>query len=603
VSEDDTPAPEHDAPDAYADQTPLNLTTPSLKSWGDLPDTDDGRRLPEDVALDCGWGRLIFGHTFRNPETLTAAISREKQGERDIALYIRDPHVLLALAPHQLFLDPSHTYRLYLSDYRPRPNVVLPFSVEPLQKPREVDEMHRIYRARKMVPPNRAFVVEHLDSPKFTYLVAKSRRDGAVLGQVIGVDHTEVFSDPENGCSLWCLAVDPQCTIPGIGEALVRGLIRHFKARGRSFLDLSVLHDNRAAIGLYERLGFRRVPVFCLKKKNAINEDLYTAPEISEELNPYARIITDEARRRGISVEILDAKANFFRLAYGGRSICCRESLTELTTAIAMSRCADKPVTSRILSREGLRVPEQAEAGSDAENAAFLHRHGRVVVKPAVGEQGQGVVVDITTEAELERAIRTARDICPDVILEEFVSGQDLRIIVIDYRFVAAAIREPPQVTGTGQHSIRDLIEKQSRRRRLQTGGESSIPLDDETARVIGTQGYQLDDIPPAGEVVLVRKTANLHTGGNIVDVTSEMNPELARVAERAARALEIPVTGLDLLVEDIHGTEYAIIEANERPGLANHEPQPTAERFVDFLFPQTANQDRRSNGETAGYR
>jgi hypothetical protein len=30
-------------------------------------------------------------------------------------------------------------------------------------------------------------------------------------------------------------------------------------------------------------------------------------------------------------------------------------------------------------------------------------------------------------------------------------------------------------------------------------------------------------------------------------------------------------------------------IEANERPGLANHEPQPTAERFMDLLFPYSA--------------
>lgn len=573
--------------------TPLDLATPSLKSWGDLPDTAVGRKLPENVTVDCGWGRLIFGHTFRSPEDLTREIRREKQGERDIALYIRDPHVLLSLAPHQVFLDPSHTYRLYLSDYQPGPPIVQPFVVEPVQRPREIDEMHRIYRARKMVPPNRAFVAEHLESPTFAYLVAKARRDGAVMGQVIGVDHTEVFDDPENGCSLWCLAVDPQCTVPGIGEALVRGLIEHFLARGRSFLDLSVLHTNRPAIGLYERLGFRRVPVFCMKKKNAINEELYTAPEVSEELNPYARIITAEARRRGITVDILDAEANYFELSYGGRAIVCRESLSELTTAIAMSRCADKRVTSRILTKAGLAAPEQQKAGSDAENAAFLHRHGRVVVKPAAGEQGHGVVVDITTEAELERAIGQASEI-GEVILEQFVTGVDLRIIIIDYKFVAAAVREPPRVTGTGQHSLRDLIEKQSRRRRAQTGGESSIPLDDETARVVERQGYRLDDVPPSGEVIVVRKTANLHTGGSIVDVTAELNPELARVAERAARAIGIPVTGLDLLVDDIHRADYHVIEANERPGLANHEPQPTAERFVDFLFPQTSQHEKR---------
>jgi len=41
-------------------------------------------------------------------------------------------------------------------------------------------------------------------------------------------------------------------------------------------------------------------------------------------------------------------------------------------------------------------------------------------------------------------------------------------------------------------------------------------------------------------------------------------------------------------MVQRVDGPEYVIIEANERPGLANHEPQPTAERFIDLLFPQT---------------
>jgi D-alanine-D-alanine ligase-like ATP-grasp enzyme len=83
-----------------------------------------------------------------------------------------------------------------------------------------------------------------------------------------------------------------------------------------------------------------------------------------------------------------------------------------------------------------------------------------------------------------------------------------------------------------------------------------------------------------------VRKTANLHTGGTIEDVTGETHPELIRAAIRAARAIDIPVTGIDLMVKSPRRPDYVFIEANERPGLANHEPQPTAERFLDLLFP-----------------
>ena len=97
-----------------------------------------------------------------------------------------------------------------------------------------------------------------------------------------------------------------------------------------------------------------------------------------------------------------------------------------------------------------------------------------------------------------------------------------------------------------------------------------------------------MDDVPPNGERIRVRRTANLHTGGTIVDVTDRLHPEIAEAAVRAAEALGIPVTGIDFLVPAVDGPDYVFIEANERPGLANHEPQPVAERFVDLLFPET---------------
>jgi len=150
-------------------------------------------------------------------------------------------------------------------------------------------------------------------------------------------------------------------------------------------------------------------------------------------------------------------------------------------------------------------------------------------------------------------------------------------------------VRRPAAVVGTGRHTVRKLIEKQSRRRRAATGGESRIPTDEETERAVAANGRSFADVLPEGEELVVRKTANLHTGGTIHDVTDRLHPALADASVRAARALGIPVTGLDLIVPDVEKPGYVIIEANERPGLANHEPQPTAERFLDLLFPESA--------------
>lgn len=228
-------------------------------------------------------------------------------------------------------------------------------------------------------------------------------------------------------------------------------------------------------------------------------------------------------------------------------------------------------------------------ASSDAaENEAFLAKHGSVVVKPRRGEQGRGVFVGVRTPEELAAAVDRARDIGGEALIEQWCEGTDLRVIVIDFRVVAAATRRPASVTGTGRHTVRELIKKQSRRRAAATGGESHIPVDDETERCIKEQGYAYDSVPPEGVNLNVRKTANLHTGGTIHDVTENLHPDLVEASERIAREINIPVTGLDFIVQRVDGPDYVFIEANERPGLANHEPQPTAERFIDLLFPGT---------------
>jgi len=576
---------------------PLELSTDpdrmlSLQMWGDATGRAD---LIHEACVDCGWGRLIFGQTFGAPAALAATLSGETAGERDIILYAREPHVLLAEAPQLFFLDPSHTYRLdFLT---PRPVIRQKPPAIPIREAtaQDADEITRLYLSRGMVALRDGYIANGAHPDSIHILVAENG-EGGLAGVVMGVDHAAAFNDPDNGSSLWALAVDPQARAPGVGTALVLALADIFRKRGRGFMDLSVKHDNVQAIALYEKLGFVRVPVFCVKRKNAVNETLFAGPPVHGELNIYARIIVDEARRRGIAVEIEDPEAGIFRLSYGGRAVACRESLSEMTSAVAMSRCDDKALTRRILAKAGLRVPEQLRLTTPAEASSFLERHGRVVVKPARGEQGRGVFVDLATESEVTRAIAEAGKISDEVLIEEFVTGDDLRIIVIAGEVVAAAVRKPATVVGDGHHTIRDLIEGQSRRRAAATGGESTIPLDNETERAIAFHGHTLDDVLAPGDSLAVRKTANLHTGGTIHDVTASLNPELAAAAIEGARALDIPLVGFDFLVPDVAGADYVIIEANERPGLANHEPQPTAEKFVDFLFPHS-----RINVEVAG--
>lgn len=538
-------------------------------------------------ALHCGWGRLLIGHTYPDPASLAEALQEERPGERDIALYVAAPQQLLAQAPQQLFLDPSDTLRLWFTDYRQAPRVFRGFRIRRAQSDADWQAINALYHARGMLPVQPELLTpRHLGGP--VYWLAEDEDTHAVIGSVMGLNHSKAFDDPEHGSSLWCLAVDPHCTRPGVGEVLVRHLIEHFMSRGLAYLDLSVLHDNRQAKRLYEKLGFRNLPTFAVKRKNGINQQLFLGPGPEAGLNPYARIIVDEAYRRGIEVQVDDAASGLFTLSLGGRKVRCRESLSDLTSAVSMTLCQDKRLTQQALHNAGLHVPVQQLAGNADDNLAFLDEHGAVVVKPVDGEQGQGVAVNLTTYDDVSQAIEHARRFDSRVLLESFHPGQDLRILVIGYEVVAAAIRHPAQVIGDGKHSVRALIEAQSRRRQAATGGESRIPLDDETERTVRAAGFDCSSVLPAGQRLAVRRTANLHTGGTLEDVTERLHPVLADAAVRAARALDIPVVGMDLMVRDAEHPDYVIIEANERAGLANHEPQPTAERFVDLLFPHS---------------
>ncbi|SEJ40800.1 N-acetylglutaminylglutamine synthetase [Pseudomonas sp. NFR16] len=549
---------------------------------------EDGSAMDaEPLALHCGWGRLLIGHTYPDPATLADDLLNEKPGERDIALYVAAPQQVLAQSPQQLFLDPSDTLRLWFSDYRPAQRVFRGFRIRRAQNQDDWTAINNLYIARGMLPidPN-LLTPRHLGGP--VYWIAEDESTNAVIGSVMGLNHQKAFNDPENGSSLWCLAVDPQCTRPGVGEVLVRHLIEHFQSRGLAYLDLSVLHDNQQAKNLYNKLGFRNLPTFAIKRKNGINEKLFLGPGPQAEFNPYARIIVDEAHRRGIEVQVDDAEAGLFTLIHGGRRIRCRESLSDLTTAVSMTLCQDKRLTQKALKAAGLEVPVQQMAGNGDDNLAFLDEHERVVVKPVDGEQGQGVAVDLRTIDDVQAAVERARQFDSRVLLESFHEGLDLRIVVIGFEVVAAAIRRPAEIMGDGRHTVGQLIEAQSRRRAAATGGESKIPMDDETRRTVEDAGFTFDSVLPADQRLAVRRTANLHTGGCLEDVTAILHPVLKDAAVRAARALDIPVVGLDLMVPAADQPEYVFIEANERCGLANHEPQPTAERFVDLLFPHS---------------
>ena len=172
----------------------------------------------------------------------------------------------------------------------------------------------------------------------------------------------------------------------------------------------------------------------------------------------YTTTITQEARRRGIGIEVIDAEMPIFILKHGDRKIRCYNSLTDRVGAVAFYMAHDKHLTNVFLARYGFSVPRQIKYSRLDKAVAFLEKYKSLVVKPCREWGGRGVAVAVTTMADLKCAIERARKFSEDVVVEQYVEGVDHRLIVVDGCFVAAIRREPAFVVGNGVSSIRYLI-------------------------------------------------------------------------------------------------------------------------------------------------
>lgn len=247
----------------------------SLHSWDEKPPEVKTKGMKNNIALDCGWGNLVFGQTFSNHDDIIETLRNEKQGRRDIAIYIHNHHVLIGKAPELLFLDPSDSLRLWLYNYQMPKRRSRAFRVRMLQDYEDAETINKIYRKCKMMEAPPETIVKNQKTNVFSYFLAERVKDQQIIGTIMGIDHKKAFNDPDNGSSLWCLAVDPEVQAKGTGKLLIREVAEHYLARGRDYLDLSVMHDNKKAKRLYKSLGFRKIPVYVVKKKNKINESFY----------------------------------------------------------------------------------------------------------------------------------------------------------------------------------------------------------------------------------------------------------------------------------------------------------------------------------------
>lgn len=300
----------------------------------------------------------------------------------------------------------------------------------------------------------------------------------------------------------------------------------------------------------------------------------------------YTTTITNEARKRGIRIEVIDPVTPVFVLKCKGREIRCYNALTDQVGAVTFHMTQNKRLANTYLRSRGFPVPAQEPFTDLPAARRFLKKYRSIVVKPCTQWGGRGVSVAVRTDRELGRAIGFARQFEEEIILEECVSGDDYRLIFVDFRYVAAIRRCAARVTGNGRDSIRKLILARNRIER-KVDPSHVIPLDGETGRNLGVLGLKWGTVPKAGVSVQVRLTSNYHTGGSVDIVTREVPSNLVKLAAKAAKNLEVPVIGIDFLVNPKTG-RFWLIELSPDLAISPPEGDIVVRHFMDYLFPET---------------
>ncbi len=317
---------------------------------------------------------------------------------------------------------------------------------------------------------------------------------------------------------------------------------------------------------------------------------------------PSTHALLEEARRRNIPVLSLSPDG-LYQLGYGAHQRRIRASIAGNTSYLGVEIAGNKRETKHLLRQAGIPVPEGTTVKSKLELPAALARVGfPAVIKPLDGHQGKGISVGIRSESEAREALELAQLFSAEAIVEQYIEGQDFRVLVVNGRFVAAALRKPAAVTGDGTSTIRELVGQVNADPRRGAGHGSNltaIGLDDLTEALLEEKGLSPDSVLPEGREVLLKKTANLSTGGTATDVTGQVHPDNIRLAERVARIVGLDICGIDLMAPSLavpvstHGG--AVIEVNAAPGLRMHlspsegEPRNVAAPILDMLFPAGA--------------
>ena len=332
-----------------------------------------------------------------------------------------------------------------------------------------------------------------------------------------------------------------------------------------------------------------------------LTDDIQNMREIreNERLGPSTGSIVNEAILRGIPYIRLN-RHSLVQLGYGINQKRIQATISSNTSNIAVEIACDKEETKNLLETFNIPVPRGVIIYDQEDLDAAIRKLGfPLVIKPINGNHGRGATINIKDAAEASDALWIAKKISRGVIVEKFITGLDHRLLVIDYKFVAAARRTPAMVIGDGKSNIQQLINKVNADPRRGYGHEkvlTAIKVDDNTEGILKEKNITLETVLKKGEELHLKTTANLSTGGTAADVTDFVHPHNVFMAERIARIIGLDICGIDIMTSDlsipVEEAGGAVLEVNAAPGFRMHIdpteglPRNVAEPVIDMLYP-----------------
>ena len=332
-----------------------------------------------------------------------------------------------------------------------------------------------------------------------------------------------------------------------------------------------------------------------------LEADIQKMREIRERvrLGPSTGSIVEEAVARDIPWIRLGTNS-LVQLGYGVNQMRFQATITCKTSNIAVDIACNKEETKRMLDLASIPVASGSICVDEEDLEATIKKIGYpIVLKPLDGNHGKGASINVTNWEDAKAGLVYAQKYSRRVIVEKFITGFDFRVLVIDNKLVAAAKRVPAHVVGDGKNTIQYLIDETNKDPRRGYGHENvltQIDVDRDTLDLLEKLDYTVDSIPKNGEIVYLKSTANLSTGGTSVDVTDMMHPENIFLAERISRVIGLDVCGVDIMAENLtqplKENGGCILEVNAAPGFRMHLapseglPRNVASPVIDMLYP-----------------